>query len=112
MKDLGFYKFAPALLESWEDFYRYDFLEKIENGKPLLTFKWSFREYAGCGEIYYHSDTRQVRNAMDDNYSILHLTKPEMQEAWGKGLKHYSPLYNEPGLEEVFNRILDEYFER
>ena len=110
MTKLGFYKYAPAILESWDKFHIEGFKEKIENGMPLLFFKWNFGIYSGYGEIYYSSDTKKVRNTFGDNFSVMHITEPSMQELWDKGLKHYSPLYNEPGLEDVFNKILDYYF--
>lgn len=110
MKKLGFYKYAPALLEDWDHFHFYDFKEKTENNVPLLYFKWSFREFAGYGEIYYDAKTKTVRNSMGDNFSIMHITNLQLEEIWNLGLKHYSPLYNEPGLEEVFNKILNTYF--
>ena len=111
-KSLGFYSYAPALLESWNDFHKYEFNKTIKFNKPCLIFKWTFKKYSGYGEIFYYDETKKVRNTFSDNESMMTITKPDANIVDNSGLKHYSTLYNEKQLETVFNKILEEYFSK
>ena len=95
--------YSSAILDNWSDFKISDIKIDEHSNKSALFFHWSYKKYSGYGEIYYKGNN--VCNRFGDNDSFLTISRPSELT-----IKHTCCLYNDKGLEEVFNRILDEYF--
>lgn len=99
--------FSDAILESWEYFNVFDCLINKTSEKPQLRFKWNFRSYDGFGEIDF-DESLKVRNKFGDNFSNLSLSS--VCRKTHPAIKPTDSLYNDSGLEIIFQRILDMYF--
>lgn len=94
--------FSSAILENWEDFKVVDIKFNEYSNEPSYHFHWTFKKYKGSGEIFFKND--KVRNKTGDNYSSLTIINPR-----NASTKSTCSLYNDCGLEDVFNRILIKY---
>ena len=102
-KQLSTNRFSNAILAEWDDFIVFDFQDDRSLNKPKLKFKWKFHKYSGIGEIDYEGCV--TRNTFGDNYSSMTICTPK-----NISTKQNCSLYNDKGLEEVFNKILINYF--
>ena len=95
--------YSSAILDNWNDFKVIDIKVKEYSKKPALFLHWSYKKYSGYGEIFYKNN--KVCNIFGDNDSFLTISQPK-----NISFKHTCCLYNDQGLETVFNKILDNYF--
>lgn len=93
--------FSSAILENWDDFKIVDIKINEYSNKPAYRFHWTFKKYQGSGEIFFKNG--KVCNEFGDNDSSLSIISPK-----SISVKSTCCLYNDPGLEEVFNRILNQ----
>lgn len=96
--------YSSAILDNWNEFKVIDIKVDEFSNKPALFFHWSYKKYSGYGTIFYAGDNK-VCNEFGNNDSFLTISQPR-----NLSFKHTCSLYNDIGLEEVFNRILNQYF--
>ena len=97
-------RFSPAILDNWDNF-KITSIKQNEYKANNLFFTWQFGKYSGFGDIDYEGTF--VRNTFGDNFSSLTMTEPKHTS-----IKSNCPLYDDDGLEIVFNRILTNYFNK
>lgn len=104
MKRFKTNNYSDAILEAWDDFKVFNLKDSSYEGNPRLFFSWSFKNYEGTGYIDC-DDSFRVRNTGGDNYSYLSLSSSCREK--NIGLKPTDSLYNDSGLEVVFQRIIE-----
>ena len=77
--------------------------EITESKDAKLNFKWSWCEYEGFGEIEYIDG--RVCNSIGNNFSYLTLSAQCRDKH--SDIKPSCCLYNDSGLEDIFNHILN-----
>lgn len=101
--------FSDAIIDSWNDFKIYDLKINEYSLKPQLLFKWRFKSYSGSGTIDY-DENKQIRNVFGDNDSYLSLDMKCREKH--PSLKPTDSLYNDSGLDKVFQNVLDIFFKK
>lgn len=105
MQKLGIYNFSKILNDI--DAFSYiiksrDIYGNPKNNITKIFFTWGWHDYEGFGEIFLYNNVIDVNNVTcrDSHLTISSNSKRQ-------ATKHYSTLYNEPGLISLFEYIIN-----